>query len=124
MTQQTRLPVLAFGLIAVMAAGVLLIGSISYIIIDLNARPANSAIVPQVNTPQTIQPANNLPQPDRALLSPEAVKKIVEDITGQKVIGLELEQVRGIRAYEVKAGPYELIVDAFTGEILYQKHDD
>ena len=36
MTQQTHLPVLALSLIAVMAANVLLIGSISYLIIDSN----------------------------------------------------------------------------------------
>lgn len=124
MARQVHLPVLAFGLLVVMAAGALLIGVISYIIVDLNTRPADSIIIPQVNALQTIQPADNFPQPENILLSPEAVKKMVENITGQKVTGLELEQVRGIRAYEVKAGPYELFIDAFTGEILYQKHED
>ncbi len=124
MTQQTRLPILTLGLIAVMAAGALLIGGISYIIIDLNTRPANSDVIPQVNALQSLQPADSLPQPDNVLLNPDAVKKIVKDATGQKVTRLELERVRGITAYEVNAGPYELVVDAFTGQILYQKHDD
>ena len=124
MTQQARLPILVFGLIVVMATGALLIGNISHIIVGLNTRPADGVIIPQANAAENSQSAEGTAQPDTLLLSPDAVRKIVEDATGQKVTKLELEQVRGIRAYEVKAGPYELIVDAFTGEILYQKHDD
>ena len=123
MTQQTHLPVLALSLIAVMAASVLLIGSISYLMIDSNVGSTHNAIIPQVNTPGDVQPAD-LPQPDSILLSPEAVKTIVEAATGQTITHFELERVRGITVYEVKAGPYELYVDALTGEILYQKHDD
>ena len=124
MTQQTHLPVLALGLITVMATSALLIGSISYLMIDLNTRSANSIIILQVNVSGDPLSADSLPQPGSTLLSPEAIKTMVETATGQKITRLELERVRGITAYEVKAGPYELVVDALTGEILYQKYDD
>ena len=122
MTRQ--FPVLAFGLITVAIVSVLLIGAISYVVIDFKTWPSQSAPIPQLNP----QPARTLPvnavSPHTTLLSPDEVKAVVETATGQKVTWIELERARGITAYEVRAGGLELLVDAFTGEILYQKSDD
>jgi len=114
---------LSLGLIIIVLAGILLVGAVSYIIVNLQTWPSNSAIIPQVNfQPADPQPAKATPR--TALLSPAEVTAQVEAATGYKVTRIELERARGITAYEVKAGPYELFIDALTGQILYQKNDD
>jgi uncharacterized membrane protein YkoI len=124
LTMTRQLPVLALGLITVAIISILLIGAISYVVIDFKTRPSQSAPIPQLNS----QPARTLPanaaSPRTTLLSADEVKAVVEATTGQKVTWIELERARGITAYEVRAGGLELFVDAFTGEIIYQKSDD
>lgn len=118
-----QLPALPLGLITIVITGMLLVGAVGYVIVNLETWPSNSAIIPQVN----VQPADLPPReahPRNKLLSPAEVTIIVETATGQKVTYVELERVRGITAYEVKAGSYEVFVDALTGQILYQKNEN
>jgi hypothetical protein len=123
-TMTRQLPVLAFGLITIAITSVLLIGAISYVIIDFETWPSKSEPIPQFNLQLDHALPANAASPPTTLLSTKEVIGLVETATGQKVTWIELERARGITVYEVRAGGHELLVDAFTGEILYQKPND